>query len=98
MTPYWVTIRRNEDGAERTSPEPFGEWHKRDPKYGNACTDKTLWSEGNYVCDCNRQIYWNRLAGEPDGDPECSHYKYSVRITDKDKNVLYCDYDERDME
>jgi hypothetical protein len=98
MTQYWVTIRRNEDGVERTSPNTFGEWHKTDPRYGEDYTDEFLWSDGNYSCDCNRKIYWSRFAGEPDGDIECSHCKYSVRITDGDKNILYCDYDMRDRE
>jgi hypothetical protein len=95
MTQYWVTIRRNEDGAERTSPEPFDEWHKTDPRCKEVYTDEFLWSDGNYSCDCNRQLLWSRFAGEPESDPECSHYKYSVIIKDGDKNILYCDYDEK---
>ena len=42
-----------------------------------------LWEEGNYSCDCNRHLFFERAAGrEPeDGEcPPCGEELYSVEF------------------
>jgi len=41
-----------------------------------------IWEEGNYSCDCNREIYFNRAQGiEIDiTKPLCGHSRYRVKI------------------
>jgi hypothetical protein len=53
-----------------------------------------LWSEGNYSCDCNRNIFFCRAASrdEPDDeDIECGEGRFLVRITDDSGAQLYQD-------
>ena len=87
---YWLTIRQNSDGLERKKTEPeYGEWEDNEDGH-----TEFLWSDGNYACDCNRQLFWNRIAAEPDESLKlCSQHLYSVKLTDKDGNILYSDYD-----
>ena len=88
---YWLTIRQNSDGLERKKTEPeYGEWEDNEDGH-----TEFLWSDGNYACDCNRELFWKRIAKEPDDerDVECGCTKYSVKLTDKSGNILYSDYD-----
>jgi hypothetical protein len=44
-----------------------------------------IWTEGNYACDCNRGLFFERAANpEYDGDPECGHDKYVLESVDVD--------------
>jgi len=38
------------------------------------------WQEGNMSCDCNRELKFRRLRGEPDGERPCSEGRYAVMI------------------
>lgn len=67
-----VTIRREVDGLERvyrdTAIRDGWEWQ---------------WSEGNYGCDCNRHLFFERAGGsDPYADPayegECGESRYAV--------------------
>lgn len=56
-----------------------------------------IWDEGNFACDCNRHLFFERAGGvEPEFDPdeECSDFKYAVQILDAEtREVLYDDFD-----
>ncbi len=41
-----------------------------------------IWEEGNYSCDCNREIFFFRAGGEraPDEESACTDDRYSVNL------------------
>lgn len=55
-----------------------------------------IWSEGNYSCDCNRKLFFERAQGnEPDDtNTPCSFDKnrYEIIVRDLEGNILYSDY------
>jgi hypothetical protein len=65
---YVVVMRRREDGEERriTRPHEWGE------------ADWFLWDEGNFSCDCNRRILFDRAIGCESDDAECGEGDYAV--------------------
>lgn len=80
-----VYIRRNSDRVVRDVLEP--DWETAD----------FCWIEGNYSCDCNRYLFFERAEG---GDPEiddgkyrCGDIGYSITVTDSGGVVLYKDQD-----
>lgn len=84
-----VHLRRVSDGLERV--------YKTD---GVLMDDKTnlstwIWEEGNYSCDCNRYLFFQRAGKEGEEEEvECTDGKYIVWIVNPlDGNVVY---DERD--
>lgn len=78
-----VRIRRNVDGVihedKQDLPVPFSDF---------------IWADGNYACDCNRELFFFRAVGEEDPDNACSHDRYSVQIVDRAGNIVYSDFDE----
>jgi hypothetical protein len=66
-----VVIRRNADGATRVYNDPYP-WNE------------FLWADGNYACDCNRELLFARAGGDPDPDwwserqAPCGEGRYSV--------------------
>ena len=72
-----VHIRRNSDGIVRSHPT---DW------YG-----PYMWELGNYSCDCNRYLFFQRAAGEPDDEAECGDGKYSVEIVNDAGTILQRD-------
>ncbi len=63
-----VHIRRNEDGVIRAY-EYDGGWEGH---------SGYLWLEGNYSCDCNRHLFFQRAAGEDDGEVHCGSTAYTI--------------------
>lgn len=68
--PYFIWIKNNETGEIRRyeSSEEFSEF---------------MWSEGNYACDCNRGLFFERVKYEEKNElnwelPECGDTKYSI--------------------
>jgi len=60
--------------------------------YQTADYDGTfIWEDGNYSCDCNRYLFFQRALDEPeDEDFECSDGKYRVDwIKDEQGKILY---------
>ena len=59
---------------------------------------KYMWSEGNFSCDCNRRLFYNRTLDpcfEVDwSGANCGEGRYRVRITDGYGDVLYSDEQE----
>lgn len=41
-----------------------------------------LWAEGNYSCDCNREILWHLAAGHDCTLEHCSEGRFTVRLED----------------
>lgn len=72
-----VFIRDNDTGEVRSYVDS-GEYDWND----NGSFDEFVWSYGNYGCDCNRFLKFERAAGnDPNlGDPECGEVRFSVRI------------------
>ncbi len=67
---YTVAIRKNDTGEVRQHQE------KRDWDDGN----HFLWRrhEGNYGCDCNRELFWLRAGGVEDPDSCCSVDRFDI--------------------
>lgn len=78
-----ITIRRNADGAERTYT---------DDSDVDDCLLDFMWGDGNYCCDCNRALFFNRAAGEDDPDHPCGTSEFQARVADaRTGAVLYDD-------
>lgn len=79
-----IEIRRNEDGqlAEQV-------WR------GKLWSSDCIWSEGNFSCDCNRELFFCRALNmnEPE-EIECGDSRYAVRISnDVTGEVLYDEFE-----
>lgn len=72
-----VTIRRVRDQAEVTHVDTAGYPAHDEEDVGGPIF---MWSEGNYSCDCNRHLFFERAYGnEPDLDEHgCSDGAYVV--------------------
>lgn len=75
--PYIVAIRNNETKEVRQYAVEF-DWETDDGD------DYYLWTDGNYSCDCNRLLFFERAAGnDPDlEEGKCGDGKYSVLYAD----------------
>ncbi len=71
MTTATVTLRRNSDGLERSFDEEVEAYN------GAICF---AWTQGNYSCDCNRHIFFERAAGveSKDADEMCGDERYTL--------------------
>ena len=79
--PCVVTIRRNADGVTRSYDD---EWFD---------ASEFCWDEGNFACDCNREIFFERAAGKEIDNERCGEGRFSVHIETKGGVVLYDDMD-----
>ena len=84
-----VTLERVADGEART----FRDWLPRDDETGSASA--WMYSDGNYSCDCNRWLDFERAGG---GNPSlkwarCSDGAFLARIVTTDTGEIV--YDER---
>jgi hypothetical protein len=76
--PYSVVIRKNETGETRTRHFTNLDW-----KEGS----HFWWTAGNFGCDCNRHLEFERAGGRPESDglwdeAECSDGRYTVLHAD----------------
>lgn len=70
LTGYRVLLRDNQTGEER--------WWKEDDLLWEEHSDY-LWTEGNYACDCNRQLFFERAGGHvPDDGYPCGMERYTA--------------------
>lgn len=69
---YTIAIRLNATGEERLYRDDY-DWPSDDGML-------FAYTEGNYGCDCNRKLFFERAAGgEPDFDSaECGEAAYSI--------------------
>lgn len=64
-----VAIRHNGSGVVRMWRHDLG-WHD---------DDEFMWTEGNYSCDCNRYLFFERaIGGTPGFDQECGDTAFSA--------------------
>ena len=57
--------------------------------------DPYMWAEGNYGCDCNRQLFFERANGAiPEWDDfSCGNERYKVNL-EVDKEIVYREFGE----
>ena len=50
-----------------------------------------MWSDGNYSCDCNRELFFVRAGNEPIGvyDVDCSDGRYRVWAILREDGYFY---------
>lgn len=67
---YKVAIRNNLTGEVRVHNDKY-EWGE---------SSDFLWTEGNYGCDCNRHLFFERTGGREPDDTEdgCSSWRYTI--------------------
>lgn len=81
-------IRRNETGEVRALPinDYFFDGDTAHPSPYN-------WEEGNYSCDCNRLIFFNRFVGVEMGDDDeevaCTDGLFSVNLENPKTGKIY---------
>ena len=65
-----VHIRRNSNGVVRTHVSEWDDLHGFEWQ----------WTEGNYGCDCNRELFFDRASGDEDSsdDCQCGETAYTV--------------------
>lgn len=82
---YKVAIRKNATGEVRVREYAY-DWFK-DAARSEESSDMFWWTEGNFGCDCNRYLEFERAGGnEPDMNDEsrgqCGMEAYSVLYAD----------------
>lgn len=72
--PVTITLRRNADGATADVTDQSSDWDEAG----------FIWTDGNYGCDCNRYLFFERAHGrDPDfDDGECGDTAYSIVAID----------------
>lgn len=66
-----VLLRRVSDGLEAVVEDTAG--------YESVDSAAFMWTEGNYSCDCNRHLFFERAFGnDPPLGGECSDGRYVV--------------------
>ena len=64
-------LRKNDTGEERDYRDTYpDDYLDEGIEY--------LWNEGNYACDCNRELFWCRLEGKDDPNSPCSDDRFDV--------------------
>lgn len=76
---YKVRIRKNSTGEERDYEFPKLTWEFPSE---NGSGSMFIWTEGNFSCDCNRYLFFERAGGNP-ADPDetedrCGDDAYTV--------------------
>lgn len=81
-----VTIKRVADGLARTIVDETG-FDVADPT--QEAIDDTIygggryqWQDGNYGCDCNRRLMFQRAGDEDETDHECGHGEFVITSPD----------------
>jgi hypothetical protein len=71
--------------------------HEMILKHGEEIPCLFNWEDGNYACDCNRFLFFNRAMGierEEDWDVECTDGKFLVKLKNKkDGKVFYSEFE-----
>ena len=58
------------------------------------CKSSYIWEEGNYACDCNRELFFARGRGESEPANEnlrCTDGRFLVRVVAEDGSVVFDD-------
>lgn len=84
--PIQVVIRDNETGELRLYEHP-----DFDTEVGDAFSP-FIWDEGNYGCDCNRYLFFQRAIGADEKDDIlCGDTRYSVLGIFQQGRLVYAD-------
>ncbi len=52
-----------------------------------------IWEEGNFACDCNRELFYLRTKNIESIDSTCDNKRYSIKIlSEKTKEIIYSEY------
>jgi hypothetical protein len=70
-------IKRVSDGLIATNVSEWGFVVGRPYDTGDALY---IWTEGNYACDCNRHIFFERFWDREPDDRECSDGRYLIQL------------------
>ena len=81
--PTHIEITDTATGEMRVYVDDFG--FDDDPASGN----EFCWSEGNFSCDCNRELFFERANGNEPDETECGDDRFRVLIKTMDGVVLY---------
>jgi hypothetical protein len=83
----WVKIiahvRRVADGAVRKSEKTAI------LDDGDEIPNPYIWQEGNYSCDCNRELFFERAAGNEPGETECGGGRFQVNLENPVTGEIY---------
>lgn len=73
-----IRIVRVSDGAVALYHDEW--WTEPDDEWSGSYY---IWQEGNYGCDCNRELFFSRARGEdPPDEHECSIGRYRAFLPD----------------
>jgi hypothetical protein len=95
---YTVSITRTSDGKTVELHDLWGDWpgYVRDAESQDSIV--YMWDEGNYCCDCNRQMYFLTALGETPAEfGECGFTAYKVnwlRIDEPDGKLFVAGADD----
>ncbi len=80
--PVAAVLRKNITGEVRTYTTDVPEEYADGQEF--------LWTEGNYACDCNRELFFERAGGNHDFDSEsCGDERFElVSLTINGKQVI----------
>jgi len=48
-----------------------------------------IWSDGNYACDCNRELFFDRAAGNKSAESACSDDRFEVNLVNPATGEIY---------
>jgi len=83
-----VTILDSVTGEQRSYQDDFV-WSQDPDDFS-----EYIWSDGNYSCDCNRGLFFERAAGIPySGETVCGQSRYFLFICDEAGTEVYRDGD-----
>lgn len=66
---YKVAIRNNATREVRICDFPESDWEEHSDH---------LWTEGNFACDCNRYLFFQRAKDEDEVDCPCGMLAYTA--------------------
>lgn len=76
----FATIIKRATGVEATEVDGY-DWN-----------GEFIWREGNFSCDCNRAMFFERAQGLPEADDyPCGDGAYAVVVRDESGAVLFDD-------
>lgn len=67
---YHVAIRNNTTGEERL--------YRHDMAWDDDGSSMYQWTDGNYGCDCNRELFWHRAVGDEAEEFACGTEVFSA--------------------
>ncbi len=74
-----VTIRKNETGETVVRDD----WLLYSPALDGDRVSTFIWEEGNYACDCNRELFFENEHGRDFDCTRCTDGRFSVSLANK---------------